>query len=111
GSISYWGKIGYSCTRSSRKCRWTKLFLLIKQEASIMLIHPVIQKLQQLKLYSMAKNLKEQGEQAGLETLSFEERLSLLVDIEMSVRDSRRLQARLRKAKLKHEACVEDIDY
>lgn len=76
-----------------------------------MLIHPVIQKLQQLSLHTMAKILKEQEDQVGLENLSFTERLGLLVDIEITARDTRRLQARLRKAKLKHDACVEDIDY
>lgn len=76
-----------------------------------MLIHPVIQKLQQLNLHTMAKTLKEQTEQAIFENLNFEERLGLLVDMEMTMRDTRRLQARLRKAKLKHDACAEDIDY
>lgn len=76
-----------------------------------MLIHPVIQKLRQLSLHSMANSLHEQEEQPALENLSFAERLGLLVDVEMAARDTRRLQGRLRKAKLKHEACVEDIDY
>jgi DNA replication protein DnaC len=43
--------------------------------------------------------------------LSFEERLGLLVDREMTEREDRRLQTRLRQAKLKHSACLEDIDY
>jgi DNA replication protein DnaC len=73
-----------------------------------MLIHPVIEKLQQLRLFTMAKNLKNQH---GSEELPFEERLGLLVDLEMTERENRRLQTRLRKAKLKHEACFEDIDY
>ena len=76
-----------------------------------MLIHPVIEKLQQLRLQAMAKILKDQAEQADIESLSFEERLGLLVDIEISERENRRLQARLRKARLKHDACLEDIDY
>lgn len=59
----------------------------------------------------MAKALKDQQEQVGIESLNFDERLGLLVDVEQTARDTRRLQARLRKAKLKHDACVEDIDY
>lgn len=43
--------------------------------------------------------------------LHFEERLGLLVDMEITARDNRRLQARLKKAQLKHNACMEDIDY
>lgn len=76
-----------------------------------MLIHPVIEKLQQLRLSAMVKILKEQHTQSGVEDLSFEERLGLLVDIELTDRENRRLQTRLRKAKLKHDACLEDIDY
>ena len=77
----------------------------------MMLIHPIIEKLQQLRLYSIAKTLKDQCNQSGIENFSFEERLGLLIDIEITERENRRLQTRLRKAKLKHEACLEDIDY
>lgn len=76
-----------------------------------MLLHPVIEKLHKLRLGAMAKTLKESQDQAGLEALTFEERLGLLVDIEITSRDDKRLQARLRKAKLKHRASFEDIDY
>ncbi len=76
-----------------------------------MLIHPVIEKLKQLRLQAMANTLKNQDTQLGIEDLNFEERLGLLVDIELTDRENRRLQTRLRKAKLKHDACVEDIDY
>lgn len=75
------------------------------------LIHPVIQKLQELRLFTMAKIVKEQQEQPEIENLRFEERLGLLLDIEVTARDTKRLEARLRKAKLKHAACMEDIDY
>lgn len=76
-----------------------------------MLVHPVIEKLQQLRLSAMVKTLKEQQGHSMTQTLSFEERLGLLVDMEITARDNRRLQTRLRKAKLKHEAALEDIDY
>ena len=42
--------------------------------------------------------------------LSFEERLGLLVDREITERDNRRLTSRLRYARLKQQACLEDID-
>jgi hypothetical protein len=45
-----------------------------------MLPHPVIQHLRALKLDGMALALQEQQEQPGLRELSFEERLTLLVD-------------------------------
>lgn len=59
----------------------------------------------------MAKALAEQMEMSDLGTLSFEERLGLMVDREMNQREDRRLQTRLRKAKLRVPACVEDIDF
>ena len=76
-----------------------------------MLIHPTVDKLKQLRLMTMAKALMEQVENATINEFSFEERLGLLIDIEITARDNQRLQLRLRKAKLKHQACVEDIDY
>ena len=44
-------------------------------------------------------------------SLSFDERLGLLVDREAEARDSRRLALRLKAAKLRQEATVEDIDF
>lgn len=77
----------------------------------MMLIHPVIEKLKQLRLSEMANQLKNQMDTEHTKTLNFEERLGLLLDMEITARNNRRIQTRLRKAKLKHEACLEDIDY
>jgi len=55
--------------------------------------------------------LTEQMTMTDLDTLGFEERLGLLVDREMTERADRRLQYRLRTAKLRQHACIEDIDY
>ena len=76
-----------------------------------MLLQQTIQQLQELQLYAMAQALCEQQERSDLATLSFEERLGLIVDKEYLARHQRRLKARLRKAQLKQSACVEDIDY
>jgi DNA replication protein DnaC len=43
--------------------------------------------------------------------LTFEERLGLLVDRECTERAERRLTTRLRQAKLRQPACLEDLDY
>jgi DNA replication protein DnaC len=59
----------------------------------------------------MYKALTEQMQMPESETLSFEERLGLLADREMTERQDRRLKTRLRQARLKHNACVEDLDY
>lgn len=76
-----------------------------------MLNHPTLDKLNALRFTGMVKALTDQAELPDIEQLSFEERLGLLVDREMTERADRRLQTRLRQAKLKHSACVEDIDY
>ena len=76
-----------------------------------MLHHPTLEKLQTLRLRGMYKALIEQMNMPESETLSFEERLALLADRELTERQDRRLKTRLRQAKLKHNACVEDLDY
>lgn len=76
-----------------------------------MLTHPTSEKLLALRLLGMGKALEEQRRMPEIQELSFEERLGLLVDREMTERDNRRLGSRLRKAKLRIEAAVEDIAY
>jgi len=76
-----------------------------------MLNHPTLEKLQSLKLTGMLKALDEQMQMPECEALSFEERLGLLVDREITERDNRRLKTRLKKAKLRQSAIIEDIDY
>ena len=76
-----------------------------------MLTHPTIDKIKALKLYGMAKALEDQQQMADLHELAFEERLGLLIDREQTERESRRLQTRLRKAKLSQPACLEDMDW
>ncbi len=76
-----------------------------------MLNHPTLEKLQSLKLTGMLKALDEQMQMPECEALSFEERLGLLVDREITERDNRRLKMRLKKAKLRQSAIIEDIDY
>jgi DNA replication protein DnaC len=76
-----------------------------------MLHHPTLDKLQQLRLSGMHKALREQLSLPDIDSLSFEERLGLLADRELTEREDRRLQTRLRQARLKHSACLEDLDY
>lgn len=76
-----------------------------------MLNHPTLEKLHTLRLTGMAKAFEEQLQMDDIDALSAEERLGLMADREITERDSRRLKARLRKAKLRHQAAVEDIDY
>lgn len=76
-----------------------------------MLRHPTLDKLNALRLAGMTKALEEQLALPDIDTLSFEDRLGLMVDRELTERDNRRLTTRLRKAKLRHRAAIEDIDY
>ena len=76
-----------------------------------MLINPTLEKLQVLKLTGMSEALNEQLNSADIDQTAFEDRLGLMVDREITVRDNRRLQTRLRKARLRQNACLEDIDY
>jgi len=76
-----------------------------------MLTHPTSEKLQALRLLGMLKALDEQQRMPEIEDLCFEERLGLLVDREVTERDNRRLSSRLRNAKLRLDAAVEDIKY
>ena len=76
-----------------------------------MLTHPTLEKLQTLRLPGMLKALEEQQRMPDIDTLDFEERLGLLIDREMTERENRRLNTRLKKAKLRHTCCVEDINF
>lgn len=76
-----------------------------------MLTQPILDKLQQLRFNGMLNALQEQMQMADIGKLSFEDRLGLLVDREMTERENRRLKTRLGKAKLRQNACVEDVDF
>jgi DNA replication protein DnaC len=76
-----------------------------------MLLHPTLERLQQLRLPGMARALQEQLQQPDIAALSFEERLALLLEREATERENRRLKTRLKQAKLRQQAAVEDIDY
>lgn len=76
-----------------------------------MLKHPTLDQLHALGLYGMAKaftDIAATGEDGGL---GHHEWLGLLLDREATWRQDKRLTARLRYAKLRQQACVEDVDY
>jgi len=76
-----------------------------------MLTHPTLEKLHTLRLAGMAKAFQEQLNMPDIDALSTAERIGLMADRELTERDNRRLTTRLRKAKLRHQAAIEDIDY
>ena len=76
-----------------------------------MLTHPTLEKLQALRLTGMARAFQDQQQLPEADSLSFEERLGLLVDREMTDRENRRLKTRLHQARLRQQAALEDIDF
>jgi DNA replication protein DnaC len=76
-----------------------------------MLLHPLMEKLASLKLDGMARALEEQINNTEVDSLSFTDRLGLLVDRESVDRENRRMKSRLKAARLRETAAVEDIDY
>jgi len=76
-----------------------------------MLASPTMEKLRELRLLGMAKAWEEQLSSSQYAKLSFEERLGHLVEREHTERENRRLSSRLHKAKLRHHACLEDINF
>lgn len=76
-----------------------------------MLTHPTIEKLQALHLTAMAQAFDQQRGSSQHAELSFEDRFGLLVETEWTAREHRRLVQRLRQAKLRYPACLEDVDF
>ena len=76
-----------------------------------MLTHPTLEQLRQLGLAGMARAFEELTNNARGTELEHAEWLGLLLDRELADRQDRRLRARLRYARLRHNAAVEDVDY
>ena len=76
-----------------------------------MLTNPTLERLHQLGLTGMAKAFAELGDNPQAADLSFEDRLGLMLDREADLRQTKRYQARLRRATLRLQASVEDLDF
>lgn len=76
-----------------------------------MMMNTTIDQLRTLKLVGMAEALQDQLAQTGMTTMSFEERLTMLVEREVHLRDDKRKSRLLKQAQLKYpQASIEDID-
>ena len=75
-----------------------------------MLTDPTLDKLLTLKCTGMIAALADQMTTADIHKMSFEECLGLLVNREAAEQENRRLTSRLRRARLRHNAALEDID-
>jgi len=76
-----------------------------------MLNHPTVERLRGLGLAAMAEAFTELQNTPEAADLSREDWLGLLVDREATSRDNKRLTRRLRDAKLRQAAAVEDTDF
>lgn len=76
-----------------------------------MQIYETREKMSKMRLSGMAKALDQQLEDPEMSSLSFEERLAILIDSEYLDRENKKLSGRLRHAKLKQKAVLEDLDY
>ena len=76
-----------------------------------MLTHPTLDQLGQLGLTGMAQAFAELEASGEAATLNHTDWLGLLLDRELTHRRDKRLAARLRYARLRQHATVEDVDY
>src|SRR5689334_3060789 len=76
-----------------------------------MLIHPMAERLRGLGLTAMADAFIEMRNNSTVDDLSREDWLGLLLDREATSRENKRLGRRLRHARLRQNAIVEDTDF
>jgi hypothetical protein len=71
----------------------------------------MIEKLTAMRLHGMADALKTQQQDPAARELSFLDRLAMLIDQQWNWRQNQALARRLHTAKLRGNACVEEIDF
>lgn len=77
-----------------------------------MINESTIKKLNQMRLTAMAERYRLQQGDQSFESLSFDERLGLLVDFEWDRRKSNKLTRLIKNASFKfNHACIEDVEY
>jgi DNA replication protein DnaC len=76
-----------------------------------MLMEQTLEKLRAMKLLGMARYLEQWQAAPPSQQLSPTELLSLLTDAEWLQRENRKLSLRLKNARLRQPACLEDVDY
>ena len=76
-----------------------------------MLNEATLDKMQEMKMADMAESFRQQLRSSDYSELSFEERVGLMIDCEWTAREQRKLTRRLRAAKLRYPASLEDVDF
>ena len=76
-----------------------------------MLRQETLEKMNGMKLIGMVESFETQLSSSEYAELSFEERVGLMVDTEWTAREQRKLSRRLRGAKLKYPASLENVNF
>lgn len=77
-----------------------------------MLKETTVSKLHEMRMTSMAESYRNQLQDSSFDALSFEERFSLMVDIEWARRKNNKLTKLIRRADFQlSDACTENIEY
>ena len=76
-----------------------------------MLTHPTLNLLHDLGLHGVAKGFKELEQNTETHALQHGEWLGLLLEYEVTLRRQKRFESRIKTARLRQNACVEDVDY
>lgn len=76
-----------------------------------MLTQATIDKMHAMKMASLAEAFERMIRSSDLAELSFEERVGMMIDAEHDAREARKLTRRLRWARLRHQASLEDVDW
>ena len=76
-----------------------------------MLTQETIEKMNAMKLFGLVAAFGTQLSSSEYDELSFEERVGLLVDAEWTDRERRKLSRRLKAAKLRYPASLENVNF
>ncbi len=76
-----------------------------------MLNQATLEKMQEMRMHALAEAFEQQLASSQYGELSFEERVGLLIDTEWTSREQRKLTRRLKAARLRYQASLEDVDF
>lgn len=76
-----------------------------------MMKQATLEKMQAMRLAGMASEFERQASSTEFGELSFEERTGIMIDAEWTAREHRKLKRRLKDAKIRYTASIEDIDF
>jgi len=76
-----------------------------------MLTQATIDKMHTMRMTALAEAFTRQLASSEFASLSFEERVGMMTDAEYDAREQRKLTRRLQRARLRHQASLEDVDW